>query len=407
MLTTVPYTPEDFYRISWAEFDAMMDRIAGDISDFLAKQKLTVKYMVPVLRGGQVPAVVLSHKLSVINFMPVQVKCLGKGRSMVLFDPSNVVLPPVAENECVIVVDDNQGSGGTVGKAIDIVRKKFGENVKIIHVIMSVDYSCQENVKGPIFKAVGMLTNEQATLTDDECDAKGIFIKKLACFPWETPEEELKQMKTNMNRPDKFKVMINHKICDMAPVCGGISVCPTGALYWDEESGRITHDESKCIGCGACTKECPVAQAIRLARTEVEAEQIQAEYDADPRRAEDLFIDRYGGDIVLTKTTESENAIALAAQTSGLAIMELNNDDLIRCLLMSIPMKELFAGHQWKHIKVMNPSEELLKELGISEITALVFFQDGKQIGKVEGYFENVESERGVLENKIKKILGG
>ncbi|MCL1786285.1 MAG: 4Fe-4S dicluster domain-containing protein [Alphaproteobacteria bacterium] len=202
-----------------------------------------------------------------------------------------------------------------------------------------------------------------------------------------------------------FKVMINHKVCDMSPSCGGIDVCPTGAFFWDEENEKIGYDESKCIGCGACAKECPVAQAIRLARTEVEAEQIQAEYDADPRRAEDLFIDRYGGDIVLTKATPSEKVMDLVRETPGLVVMELNNYDLIRCLLMSIPMKELFAGRQWTHVKVIDPGTELLAELGNPEITALAFFRDGKQIGIIEGYFENVESERGVLESKIRKIL--
>ena len=33
-----------------------------------------------------------------------------------------------------------------------------------------------------------------------------------------------------------MSVLINFKICDNAEVCGGIEVCPTGALSWDEEN---------------------------------------------------------------------------------------------------------------------------------------------------------------------------
>ena len=192
----------------------------------------------------------------------------------------------------------------------------------------------------------------------------------------------------------------------MSPSCGGISVCPTGALYWDADAGRIAHDESKCIGCGACEKACPVAMAIRLARDENQEKEIKAEYDADPRRAEDLFIDRYGGDIVLTKPTKSEDVMAKISATSGLVVLELNQEDLITCLVVSIPMKELFDGIEKTHIKVINPSDDLLKILGISEFPALVFFRDGKQIGKIEGYFENSDSEKGLLKSKIKKIIG-
>lgn len=202
-----------------------------------------------------------------------------------------------------------------------------------------------------------------------------------------------------------MKVLINHKICDMSPSCGGIDVCPTGALYWDDANGKIGHNESKCIGCGACENACPVAMAIRLARDAAAEKQILAEYDADPRRAEDLFIDRYGGDFVLTKNTDSDDAIAATKNTPGVVVMELNAEDLIRCLLMSIPMRELFAPGTVKHIKVMDPSEDLLAELGVAEIPALVFFRDGKKIGDIQGYFENVETERALLEHKIKKIL--
>lgn len=31
-------------------------------------------------------------------------------------------------------------------------------------------------------------------------------------------------------------VLVNFKICDNAKECGGIEVCPTGALSWDEEN---------------------------------------------------------------------------------------------------------------------------------------------------------------------------
>jgi hypothetical protein len=73
---------------------------------------------------------------------------------------------------------------------------------------------------------------------------------------------------------------------------------------------------------------------------------------------------------------------------------------------MSIPLGELFGPRDnWTHIKVMHPDDELLKAVGVSELPALVFWRDGKIAGKIEGYFENCEGERALLESKIKKVL--
>lgn len=39
------------------------------------------------------------------------------------------------------------------------------------------------------------------------------------------------------------------------PSC--VNVCPSGALYIDEETGLVTYDSSKCIGCQYCRAACP------------------------------------------------------------------------------------------------------------------------------------------------------
>lgn len=42
--------------------------------------------------------------------------------------------------------------------------------------------------------------------------------------------------------------------CDPAPC---MQVCPTGALYRDEETGSVLLDGYKCISCGMCAIACP------------------------------------------------------------------------------------------------------------------------------------------------------
>lgn len=42
--------------------------------------------------------------------------------------------------------------------------------------------------------------------------------------------------------------------CDPAPC---LQVCPTGAIYRDDEHGLVIVDEKKCIGCAMCAVICP------------------------------------------------------------------------------------------------------------------------------------------------------
>ena len=59
-----------------------------------------------------------------------------------------------------------------------------------------------------------------------------------------------------------FSGACNH--CEK-PAC--VAACPTGAMYRDEESGLVLHDEGICIGCGCCVWNCPYgAVSISLTR---------------------------------------------------------------------------------------------------------------------------------------------
>ena len=42
-------------------------------------------------------------------------------------------------------------------------------------------------------------------------------------------------------------VLLNYKICDNAAECGGIEICPTGALFWNEANEKIEIDNNLCI----------------------------------------------------------------------------------------------------------------------------------------------------------------
>lgn len=198
-------------------------------------------------------------------------------------------------------------------------------------------------------------------------------------------------------------VLVNFKICDNAKECGGISVCPTGALTYDEEKETIVIDNEKCISCGQCEKECPVG-AIIVAKTKDEYRKQKEEIDNDSRSIKDLFVDRYGAAPLSEFFMIEENMIEEKAGSQKLVLVECYNDDSIQCLLKSIPIKDLTKEmpKEMLFYKAL-VSEKLLEKYDINELPALLVFSDGNLKGHIDGYFTN--EEKCIFMEKINLIL--
>ena len=197
-------------------------------------------------------------------------------------------------------------------------------------------------------------------------------------------------------------VLINFKICDNAKECNGVAECPTQALTWDDKNKAIVIDNSKCISCKICEKACMV-NAIKVARDDEEYQKYKKEIEEDSRKVADLYLDRYGAQPILPAFLISPDKFEEEVEQSAkLVVAELFEADGIMCMLKSIPINSLFKEINIKYRKV-EADEELKKKYEIIKLPALLFFKDGKMLGKIEGYFENSEKEK--LKAKIGKIL--
>lgn len=190
------YTEEDLDMVSWERIDEFIDKIYGDVSEYLKKNNLSIKYIVPILRGGGIPALKLSHMFDVVNILPIQLKYNAKTslieKKISLDDYENI--KEVGDNEVILLVEGNHCTGRTANIACKSVKEKFGENVKVIYVSLTRDYTYKDSVEGTVFTTWAWTTNESKRLTKEECEKLNIDYHKVSVYPWENAKEELEEL---------------------------------------------------------------------------------------------------------------------------------------------------------------------------------------------------------------------
>lgn len=186
------YTEKDLDLISWKRIDEFIDKIYSDVKNYITENNLKIKYIAPILRGGGVPAVKLSHMFNIIDMLPIQLKHNSETHDIDLkvgLDYKKNT--QVAEDECILLVEGNHVTGTTSNIAVKLLREKFGENVKIIYVSLTRDYSYRNSVDNVCYTTWGLITNETKQISEEECKKLGINYNLVSVYPWENVKEEL------------------------------------------------------------------------------------------------------------------------------------------------------------------------------------------------------------------------
>lgn len=196
---------------------------------------------------------------------------------------------------------------------------------------------------------------------------------------------------------------INYKICDNAPECSGIEVCPVNAIKFNEETQNVVIDNEKCISCGLCEKACPIG-AFRVGKTKAECEKIKKEIEEDERTTKDLFVDRYGATPLSEFFMINQNEIEEKGNHKETVLIECFQEETIECLLKSIPIKELTENLPKDTLFYKaEVKDDIIKKFDIKECPSLLIFKENKLIGKIDGYYTLEEKDN--LLNQIDEIV--
>lgn len=208
----------------------------------------------------------------------------------------------------------------------------------------------------------------------------------------------------------KGRVILNRKICDNAPECSGIEVCPTGALYWDEEKERIEYNADICINCGKCAKECPVG-AILWGKDDEDYKRKLQEVENDTRRIEELVVERYGAKPIDVPITVGDIGEFIDNSIREIVLLELYSDESIDCLLHSIRIEEIKEWFEdWfdepvEYKKVHVEEDDDVSIYGIEEYPSILVFNQKRFLGKIYGHYDDDENSKTELKEKLRSIV--
>lgn len=190
--TLKKYKKENYQVMSWSEYELELRKLTDKIVKYVKDNNLKVDVVVPILRGGNIPATYLAYTLDVLTILPVQYKYFfipGKCelRRLLSIDKKSIV----KSNPVILLVEGNHCYGNQAKYAARDLKKTFPKS-RIVYGASNMDYKYQNVVKDAEISFYGNLTNCCKELSDKECNQLGIQYKKELIFPWESIAEEWK-----------------------------------------------------------------------------------------------------------------------------------------------------------------------------------------------------------------------
>ena len=190
---------QDFFKVTWESFENNAAKIAEEIQEFCRSEEIEIDFICPIMRGGGILAIYLSHKLNIFPCLPVQYKYFHSEDDYtsptLLWESFGTIPSKIKSGKkplVILLVEGNHYTGLTAKKTIELINLHFN-HPKILYVSLSRDYYHKDSVSGVVFNITGFYTNESGKVSKEQC-LENRIIDKIPYFAWENIEEEMNEV---------------------------------------------------------------------------------------------------------------------------------------------------------------------------------------------------------------------
>ena len=208
--TLKKYKKSNYYVLTWPEYMQELSKLTNKVVTYVKNKKVSIDAVVPILRGGNIPATFLAYTLDILTILPVQYKYFfipGKCQLRRLLSINQTFI--TKENPVFLLVEGNHCYGNQAKYAAKDLKAAF-PHCSIIYGASNMDYNYQRVVEDAEVSFYGNLTNCCKELSDAECKKLGIEYSRELLFPWEKVNEEWKIVKLKQHPYVNVNEIIAH-----------------------------------------------------------------------------------------------------------------------------------------------------------------------------------------------------
>ena len=184
------YNEKDINKMSWEEFEDLANNLIKQVQDYFSNKGEKIDLISPLHRTGGIVGGYMAIKLGIVPMLPVQFKHSIEKIDQISDLPE--ILVKIPNNPNILFCEGNTSAGSVSKKGAKLVKEKY-PNAKIYLATLTKVYGGPETIEGIEKIFYGTLTNENGKATDEEVEKLGLR-KGITIFPWETVEDELKEL---------------------------------------------------------------------------------------------------------------------------------------------------------------------------------------------------------------------
>ncbi|PIR62143.1 MAG: hypothetical protein COU66_00080 [Candidatus Pacebacteria bacterium CG10_big_fil_rev_8_21_14_0_10_44_11] len=214
------YKRSNYHVQTWEEYVPELNTMSKKVIDYIKKNTITIDAVVPLLRGGNIPATYLAYKLDILRILPVQYKYFFVNKTRCELRKLQGIQKDLIKTKKpnFLLIEGNHCYGNQAKYAAKDLKKDFPD-CRIIYGASNIDYRYQDVVEDAEATFYGELTNCCKELTDEECKKLGIQYKKELLFPWETVDEEWEIVELKQHRYNNLdSIMANSPLVAEYPL---------------------------------------------------------------------------------------------------------------------------------------------------------------------------------------------